>query len=97
MRWLLVLLFSLITYQAPIADTRVNRETFACVSPEVWMQYANALNANDRKTQRSIYMAQRCVYQAEGKIKVIKREGDWVSFTGKAMRTLYVPTAVLTE
>lgn len=96
MRLLWVLVLMSLVCQVPAA-TFVTRDGFACRSPELWMQYAKAIDKSDAKTIRNIRLSQRCVDLLPGEVEVIERLESFLKIKAHTGRTLYIPKAYVKE
>jgi len=92
--WVLVLM-SLVC-QAPAA-TYVKHNGFACKTPEIWMQYATAIDKSDAKTIRNVRLSQRCVDLVPGEVEVLERVEDFLRIKANDGRKLYIPKVYIRE
>lgn len=92
----MVLVLSLFVCQAPV-PTYVIVEGFACRTPELWVEYANAIDSSDSKTIRNIRLAQRCVDWPTGQVEVVDRTTYFLLIEGRAGRNLYIPRGYVIE
>jgi hypothetical protein len=95
-RFVWVLFLSLLVCQAPAA-TYNTIEGFACRTPELWIEYAQAIKKSDSKTIRNIRLSQRCVDIRPGEIELLERDGDFLLIKANASRKLYIPKAYVKE
>ncbi len=92
----MVLVLSLFVCQAPV-PTYVIVEGFACRTPELWVEYANAIDSSDSKTIRNIRLAQRCVDWPMGQVEVVGRTTYFLLIEGRDGRNLYIPRGYVIE
>lgn len=97
MRLVWVLLLALLVCQAPASTINVRKDGFACKTPELWKEYARAIDKSDSKTIRNIRLAQRCVDTPPGEVEVLERVEGFLLIKAHAGRKLYIPQVYVKE
>ena len=96
MKLIWVVFLSLLVYQAP-TPTFAPHQGFACKTPDLWVQYAKAIDTSNAKTIRDIRLSQRCVDIPGGRVKVLSRIPGYLLIEARASRKLYIPETYIKE
>lgn len=96
MRFVIVAILCLITYQAPV-PTFIKAEGIACKTPSLWYNYMTAYKKNNFRELQFINLSQRCVPQRAGAVKVLSRGERYIKIAGLDQRELYIAKGYLIE
>lgn len=96
MKFVWVLFLMIVVCQAPAA-TYNKFNGFACKTPDLWIEYAKAIDKSDAKTIRNTRLSQRCIDLMPGEVEVLERDGDFLLIKAHTGRKLYIPKAYVKE